>query len=488
MKRIKWLSSLRLKCYLSIFLAVAFLCSASMLTTYFVHSHNLDGRYSKLRYSVAKNVRGLIDPGKSENYINGYDSEEHIKNNIRLRKLTEDITDIYSIGVYKFTEGGMYTVFDTTSDKIRGGVGDFTKYTKEWENIKNQLLLGETVENVCVHYSAGQTDVYCMPVNQTEDGGYVYICIGVLRSLTESMKSEFFSRNSKGIISIAFAFLALSVIYIEFKVIKPINNITLLVKRAASETNSKFLDEMVASKIKTVEEIEDISRSLIKIYSSKIRLSRVVATESSSKSSAIISILKRMDNFYAMHLDNSSQYTVLLVSALRNIEKYKDKISDRDYEDMLLAAPFHDIGKLAIPNHILNKPSSLTSEEYEIMKQHTVLGAKIIDDLCEGEEPKSYLLLARQIALYHHERWDGAGYPQNLKGEEIPFLARIITVVDVFDALVSKRVYKEAYPFDKAFSIIIEEKGKAFDPEIVDVFVSLREKIYDLYTKIGNQK
>ncbi len=488
MKKLKFIKSFRFKSYITVLLTIIFLCSASMLTTYLVHAHTLENRYLDLQNTVAQTVKGMIDPSKTDSYINGSDSELHIKNNIRLRKLTEDIGDIYSIGVYKFTEDGMYTVFDTTSDHIRGGVGEFYKYTKDWEKSKRDFLEGNTVEDVTVHFKAGNTSVYCMPVYETAGGDNVYVCVGVLEALTENIKDSFFRRNSTGIIAIAAIFLIFSLIYIEFKIARPIQNISALAKRSATQKDNTLLDEMVGSEIKTVGEIENISKNLTRIYSSKVRLNSVIESVDNNKTAAVISIIKRMDNFYALHLDNSSQYMMLLTAALRDDPRYKERISQQDYDDMLLAAPFHDIGKLVIPNHIINKPGPLTDEEYEIIKEHTELGAKIVEELYEGDEPAGYLKLAREIALHHHERWDGTGYPDTLAGEEISLLARIVSVVDVFDALVSKRVYKEAYSFDKALALIKEERGKAFDPDIVDKFLEIKDKIYDMYIKINEKK
>lgn len=140
-------------------------------------------------------------------------------------------------------------------------------------------------------------------------------------------------------------------------------------------------------------------------------------------------------------------------------------------------APLHDIGKVGIPDHILLKPGRLTPEEFEAMKAHTVIGARVLDatadDLGMPEEDDGYLVVARQIALNHHERWDGSGYPHRLKGDDIPLAGRLMALADVYDALTSKRPYKEAFPHEKARKIILEENGKHFDPDVVRAFLTL---------------
>ena len=140
-----------------------------------------------------------------------------------------------------------------------------------------------------------------------------------------------------------------------------------------------------------------------------------------------------------------------------------------------LAAPMHDLGKIGIPDSILQKPGKLTDNEYELMKHHTVIGARILD----GSE--MYLLqLAKDIALSHHEKWDGSGYPKGLTGLSIPECGRIVAVVDVYDALVHKRVYRPAMAEDKALEIMRSEKGKHFDPRIFECFLDVLSEMHQI--------
>jgi len=149
------------------------------------------------------------------------------------------------------------------------------------------------------------------------------------------------------------------------------------------------------------------------------------------------------------------------------------------------AAPMHDLGKIAVDDSILRKPGKLTDEEYAEMKKHSEAGAKIVESVMRGAGDEQFVDIARNIAWYHHEKWNGTGYPEGLKGEEIPVEARIMALVDVFDALVSKRCYKDAFSYDKAFSIIEESLGSHFDPTLGKVFLKCRgniERLYDGYS------
>ena len=141
---------------------------------------------------------------------------------------------------------------------------------------------------------------------------------------------------------------------------------------------------------------------------------------------------------------------------------------DEEWVELLLqAAPMHDIGKIGIPDSILGKPGKLDADEWAIMQTHVNIGGDII-----GDNDSTLLKLAQEIALYHHEKWDGSGYPHKLSGEDIPLSARIIAITDVFDALTSERPYKEAWSIEKAIELIQEQAGQHFDPNLVPVFIS----------------
>ena len=164
--------------------------------------------------------------------------------------------------------------------------------------------------------------------------------------------------------------------------------------------------------------------------------------------------------------------------AVIGIELDRDPACSAQYvTSITLAAPLHDIGKIKIPDSVLKKQGDLTEEEFELMKTHTIEGAKILEECAKQIDDNYYLLLGKDMAAYHHEWWNGKGYPYGLKGIKIPCCARVLAVADVFDALVSKRSYKQQMSFDQAFEIIKKGSGGHFDPEIVNVFLSVRPEI-----------
>lgn len=173
------------------------------------------------------------------------------------------------------------------------------------------------------------------------------------------------------------------------------------------------------------------------------------------------------DNETGMHVIRMSYYCKVMATAIG--------MSGEEVDLLLNASPMHDVGKIGIADNILLKPGRLNAEERAIMERHTEIGAKII-----GTHDYPLLNMARTVALTHHEKWDGNGYPHSLKGEDIPLVGRIVAVADVFDALISKRPYKEAWPFEKAVALIKEESGRHFDPAVVDIFLDNLDEITEL--------
>jgi len=188
---------------------------------------------------------------------------------------------------------------------------------------------------------------------------------------------------------------------------------------------------------------------------------------------ALASLAETRDNETGNHIRRTQHYVRILAEHLRHIAPYSDELNDITIELLFKSAPLHDIGKVGIPDAILLKPGKLTDEEFEIMKSHAVLGHNALLSAEEqGVSENSFLRYAREIANGHHEKWDGSGYPAGLAGENIPLSARLMAVADVYDALISKRVYKPAFPHEKAVELIVEQRGRHFDPKVVDALLA----------------
>jgi putative two-component system response regulator len=186
---------------------------------------------------------------------------------------------------------------------------------------------------------------------------------------------------------------------------------------------------------------------------------------------AMAKLTESRDNDTGAHLERMREYSRILADDLAHSPELCHVIDGQFVQLLYLTSPLHDIGKVAVPDSILLKPGKLTPEEFEVMKRHTLYGGETLETVAHARPEAQFLTMAQQIALTHHERFDGAGYPHGLKGEEIPLAGRIVALADVYDALTSKRVYKPAFSHETARSIILEGSGTHFDPRIVQAFL-----------------
>lgn len=193
-------------------------------------------------------------------------------------------------------------------------------------------------------------------------------------------------------------------------------------------------------------------------------------------------MVESRDNSTGGHIRRTSECIKVFAELIGKDDRFT--VSDTFLNNLVIAAPMHDLGKIAVDDVILRKPGRFTDEEYEQMKAHSAKGAKIVAEVLKGVEDEELVNIAVNVAHYHHEKWNGMGYPAGLSGIDIPLEARIMALADVFDALVSKRCYKEAYNYDKAFQIIEESLGSHFDPELGKLFIESRPKLEILYNSL----
>jgi len=194
---------------------------------------------------------------------------------------------------------------------------------------------------------------------------------------------------------------------------------------------------------------------------------------------SVVSVLANMvenrDKETGDHIERTSMYIRILIDGMKVNGLYFDELNSWDVEKIIISARMHDLGKISISDSIINKPGKLTIEEFEIMKSHTTIGEKIIDEIIAQNGEVDFLNYAKLFAGFHHERWDGKGYPRGVKELDIPLQGRIMAVVDVYDALLSERPYKKAFSEEEAVKIIMENAGTHYDPKITEVFFDVKE-------------
>jgi len=215
---------------------------------------------------------------------------------------------------------------------------------------------------------------------------------------------------------------------------------------------------------------------------------------------ALACLSEARDNETGLHIVRTQTYVELLARHLENHDRFRDALGGEHLSRIVKAAPLHDVGKVGVPDSILLKPGRLTPEEFEIMKSHAMIGADAINKAmaqaiaaCADAEAAEravkafdFLEVAKEIAAGHHEKWDGSGYPAGLAGDAIPVSARLMALADVFDALMTRRVYKPAFDIDETTRIISEGRGKHFDPDVVDAFQACREQFADIALRFAD--
>ena len=361
------------------------------------------------------------------------------------------------------------------------------------------LLAGEKIDPRDVRSRYGWYMTFYEPVYDENGVCRCYAGVDVSMDHIAQDGHRFLAR----VISLFFGFfviiLAVAIWLAEYNVILPINSMAAEANRSSYET-----EEDRTAAIANIEKLDIRTRDEIEnLYTAMVRTTKDMAQTTDSMAKAIAetqrqhALIGKMQNGLILvladmvesrdqntgeHVRKTAAYTGVIMRELRREHIYEDQLTDAFIQDVMNSAPLHDVGKIQVPDQILNKPGKLDDNEFATMKTHTTAGSEIITSAMDmvSEGGSGYLKEARNLAKYHHEKWNGMGYPEGLKGEEIPLSARIMAVADVFDALVSKRSYKDGFPFEKAMAIIEEGSGSHFDPNVAGAFIRASDEVREI--------
>ena len=245
-----------------------------------------------------------------------------------------------------------------------------------------------------------------------------------------------------------------------------------------------FIPEIMISRINTHLELASYRNELEMLVAEK---TATIENLQDSMVMGLAELVECRDGETGGHIKRTGKYLQILVEALCMNNLYSNILTDEYVNNMIRSAPLHDIGKIGISDSILLKNGTFDDNEREYMKQHTILGGKALQKIIDATDGETFLYIAKDMALSHHEKWDGTGYPYGLSGTNIPLPARIMAVADVYDALTSKRAYKKAISHSKAIEIIIESSGTHFDPDIIKIFKSIHPR-FEQVSKIYSQE
>ncbi len=440
--------------------------------------------------SVARTAASAVVPGRVDEYMEqGPNAEGYDLIDSRFRDLLSSSEYIRYVYAYQPQEDGYRAVFDADKSESGWQPGELVAYNDALAQQKTALLAGEAVEPVISNDEYGWLLTVLEPVYDSDGLCRCYVGADVDMSRIAAAGYEFLAR----VVSLFFGFFLLiltaTLWLAEYNIILPVNTMALTAGDTDYESaagREKAIGDVRALNIRTGDELENLYQSLMKTTADMVAAVENVEQQKQlirKLQDGLIIVLADMvesrDTCTGQHVRKTAAYTGIIMEELKKEGVYADQLTDEYMSDVISSAPLHDIGKIKVSDLILNKTSRLTDEEFAIMKSHTTAGSEVIEHamrIVSGEN-SSYLREADNLALYHHEKWNGSGYPTGLKGTAIPLSARIMAVADVFDALVSKRSYKDGLSYEQAMDIIRSGSGSHFDPAIVNAFVNAEPQV-----------
>ena len=440
---------------------------------------------TNLAIGTARIAASVIDADHVDRYLrNGGNGTDYRETKRRLQEILYSSSEIAYLFVYKIDEDGCHVVFDiATAGVAAEEVGTVLPFEQGLIDHKEELIAGKEVTPVISDGKYGQLLTACQPVYDSHGKCVCYAMADVDMAQIIADERSFLME----MITVFSGFIILLGIFViwmaEYHVIFPIKTITKCVNGFVHAGDAQKKIDADVKKIRgldinTGDEVEELYNAIERMMLNQAEQMRSIRrlSESTAKMQdglivTMADLVENRDSDTGAHVQKTAAYVNIIVEGLKRKGYYAEKITPKFITDVVRSAPLHDVGKISIPDVILNKPGRLTDDEFEIMKTHTLAGKKIMENAISTVKGDNYLKEARNMAAYHHERWDGKGYPEGLHGEVIPLAARIMAVADVFDALTSPRVYKPAFPLEKALAIIEEGKGTQFDPKCVEAFM-----------------
>ena len=435
--------------------------------------------------NATKFAASVITPEKIDDYIRyGAETEGYAETEELLYKIRDNASDVEYLYVLQIRKDGCYVAFDLdTEDTPAYEHGDKIEFEEAFMPYLPALFEGEEIEPIESDDITGWVVTAYYPIKDESGKCVAYVGADVSLSYMAGYMRDFVLQIFLVLAGSFVLILAYALWVTGIYMVYPINNIVAGVQNFIDAgTEQEQLDEAVrnlrAINIHTGDEVEKLYHAICDMavnQTEQMRNIRRLAENTAKMQDGLIitmaDLVENRDSDTGAHIQKTAAYVKIIVEGLKRKGYYAEKITPKFMSDVVRSAPLHDVGKINIPDSVLNKPGKLTDEEYAIIKTHTTAGKQIMEKAISTVEGENYLKEERNMAAYHHERWDGKGYPEGLHGEVIPLAARIMAVADVFDALASPRIYKPAFPLEKALSIIQEGAGTQFDPKCVEVFM-----------------
>ena len=477
------------------FIGIAVVVVSISLVLFRGFSENQHGLIAR---GVAELAASVIDAEKVDEYLEkGESVEGYLETKEMLTRIRDSYRDVDYVYVYRIEADGCHVVFDPDTEDMPGDpVGSVIEFDPSFLPYLDSLLKGEKIETIISDDKYGWLLTEYEPIYDQSGKCVCYAAADVSMKDIQKYENDFLMKLASLFLGFFALLLAISIWLSTYHLVYPINTMAYVTETFnydSEEARKKNVERLQMLGIHTKDEIENLYDAFLKTtedgeksFAELLHKTDMLAQLQSGLIMMLADMVENRDQSTGDHIRKTAAYAMIVMEKMREKGYYAEQLTDQYITNVVKSAPLHDIGKIQVSDTILNKPGKLTDEEFEIMKTHTTAGKKIIEQTITTMPEADYLKEAEAIAYYHHEKWNGKEYPCGLAGEEIPLSARVMAVADVFDALVSKRCYKEPFSFEKAMSIIEEGAGSHFDPKVADAFLASGEEVRRIAERFEN--
>lgn len=452
------------------------------------------GKFVDIAHGLTEAASVAIDADRVDEFIEQGEKAEGYKDiETKLYKIRNGFPQALYLYVYKILEDGCHVVFDldATDGEAGSDPGAVIPFDPTFVPYLPMLLKGEPIEPIISDDQYGWLLTVYKPLKNSTGKTVAYVAADISMGEIIIDQAKFFIKLLSMFFGLSIIIMSIVLELVNRGIVHPVNRMASGAIHFAynlEQSRVSSIQELNSINIKTNDEIEYLYKALTKTCQDSIefigRLEKAAERITKMQNEIIINfaeMVEARDTSTGNHIKKTAFYVEAIAKELQREGKFSEILDDAYIAKLKRSAPLHDIGKIAVSDLILNKPGKLTDEEFSIMKSHTTEGWHILEKIEENASDSmddDYLKEATEMAHYHHEKWDGTGYPTGIKGSGIPLSARIMAVADVFDALVAERIYKKPFTYEKAMAIITEGAGKHFDPTVVEAFCHISEELY----------
>lgn len=492
--------SLRSKIILLLSIAMVLIAVVTTTISFTLfHQATIDDQV-EMAEGILNVAEDVIDADRVDEFIQkGETAEGYLETEALLSNLQRSSEKVEYVYVYKILPDGCHVVFDPDTEGLAGeDPGTVIDFDEAFAPFMEDLFAGKEIEPVISNETYGWLLTLYKPIYNSKGECVCYAAVDIAMTDLVISEASFLARVISLFLGIFILIVAIVLYRVDYNTVFPINSMTMAARQFAfhseggMEESVEYIQQM---DIQTGDEIEELYRAFSKTTSDMVQYVADVKEKNETISrmqnrliEVMADLVESRDQYTGDHVRKTAAYAQIILDEMKKEGIYADQLSDEFVDDVVHSAPLHDVGKIQVSDAILNKPGKLTDEEFAIMKNHTVAGKEIIESASDAVSDAGYLNEAKNLAAYHHEKWNGSGYPYGVSGEEIPLSARVMAVADVFDALVSKRSYKEGFPIEKALDIIREGVGTHFDPQVAEAFLNAEDQVRKVAEEHADQE